>query len=108
MAEHDEFHDEAPQRSSSALMTGLKLVAAAGFLFSAISTLSNKGSSVSATDLPEEHRRLLETSDGIPSYMKPLMTDLVERKKLMEETPPEEVKYWFEYTGPLQVGCHEC
>lgn len=21
----------------------------------------------------------------------------------MEETPPDEVKYWFEYTGPLQV-----
>ena len=31
------------------------------------------------------------------------MKDLKERKKLMEETPPEEVKYWFEYTGSLQV-----
>jgi hypothetical protein len=38
-----------------------------------------------------------------PSYMKGLMEDLKARKKLMEETPPEEVKYWFEYTGPLQV-----
>ena len=38
-----------------------------------------------------------------PSYMKGLMEDLKSRKKLMEETPPEEVKYWFEYTGPLQV-----
>ena len=38
-----------------------------------------------------------------PSYMKGLMDDLKARKKLMEETPPEEVKYWFEYTGPLQV-----
>ena len=28
--------------------------------------------------------------------------ELKERRKLMEETPPEEVKYWFEYTGPLQ------
>jgi hypothetical protein len=35
--------------------------------------------------------------------MDPLMKDLKERKKLMEETPPEEVKYWFEYTGALQV-----
>ncbi len=35
--------------------------------------------------------------------MKGLMEDLKARKKLMEETPPEEVKYWFEYTGPLQV-----
>jgi hypothetical protein len=39
-----------------------------------------------------------------PSYMKELMEDLKGRKKLMEETPPEEVKYWFEYTGPLQVS----
>ena len=38
-----------------------------------------------------------------PSYMKGLMDDLKARKTLMEETPPEEVKYWFEYTGPLQV-----
>jgi len=34
--------------------------------------------------------------------MKHLTDELKERKKLMEETPPEEVKYWFEYTGELQ------
>lgn len=32
------------------------------------------------------------------------MKDLAEREKLWAETPPEEVKYWFEYTGPLQVS----
>jgi hypothetical protein len=36
--------------------------------------------------------------------MEYLMKDLDARKKLFEETPPEEVKYWFEYTGPLQVS----
>jgi len=36
--------------------------------------------------------------------MKALMEDLAARKKLFDETPPEEVKYWFEYTGPLQVS----
>lgn len=30
------------------------------------------------------------------------MKDLDERNTLFDETPPEEVKYWFEYTGPLQ------
>ena len=35
--------------------------------------------------------------------MKALFDELKERKKLMEETPPEEVKYWFEHTGALQV-----
>lgn len=38
----------------------------------------------------------------IPSYMNVMNEDLKERKKLFEETPPEEVKYWFEYTGKLQ------
>ena len=49
-------------------------------------------------------RRLSEISKkNPPSYMKELMKDLEARTKLMTETPPEEVKYWFEYTGPLQV-----
>jgi len=47
-------------------------------------------------------RRLAESGKSPPSYMKDLMEDLKARKKLMEETPPEEVKYWFEYTGPIQ------
>jgi hypothetical protein len=42
--------------------------------------------------------------DDIPSYMDSLMKDLRERKKLFEDTPPEEVKYWFEYSGSLQVS----
>ena len=42
--------------------------------------------------------------ETIPSYMNDLMEDLKGRKKLFEETPAEEVKYWFEYTGPLQVS----
>jgi hypothetical protein len=50
------------------------------------------------------HRRLsMIVGDTIPQYMENLMKDLRERKKLFQETPPEEVKYWFEYTGPLQV-----
>ena len=38
-----------------------------------------------------------------PTYMRKLFDDLASRRKLFEETPPEEVKYWFEYAGPLQV-----
>ena len=40
--------------------------------------------------------------------MKNLMDELDARRKLMEDTPPEEVKYWFEYTGPLQVSSRLC
>ncbi len=55
-------------------------------------------------DVVTHGRRLSDISkEAPPSYMEGLMEDLKARKKLMEETPPEEVKYWFEYTGPLQV-----
>jgi len=49
------------------------------------------------------HRRLTDVSiDSVPTYMKSLFDDLKKRRELMEETPPDEVKYWFEYAGPLQ------
>ena len=94
-------------------MTGLKLAAAVGFLLSAFVTLSNNNQHGVAASTPSaemeeshhnRHRRLLEADGATPSYMEPMMQDLKERKKLFEDTPPEEVKYWFEYTGPLQVG----
>jgi len=49
------------------------------------------------------HRRLTAVmGETVPSYMNDLNEDLKARKKLFEDTPPEEIKYWFEYTGPLQ------
>ena len=57
--------------------------------------------SLPRSDVDRSHRRL--SAADPPSYMEDLLEDLKARKKLMEETPPEEVKYWFEYTGPLQV-----
>ena len=81
-------------------MTAIKLLAASALLVgTATSFTSNTTNSNSAV-----HRRLLQVGDTIPSYMTDLMLELKERKKLMEETPPEEIKYWFEYTGPLQVS----
>ena len=44
------------------------------------------------------------SKENPPSYMTELLEDLKARTKMMEETPPAEVKYWFEYTGPLQVS----
>jgi hypothetical protein len=75
---------------------------------SSISSSSITGSSSSST-LQQHHdahhrRRLTAMSDIIPSYVEPLLTDLKGRKKLFDDTPPEEIKYWFEYAGPLQVS----
>jgi hypothetical protein len=91
--------NEIVKESPSSAMTWLKVAAASVFLLSAVSTYKYQMASSLA------NRRLTQVSSGssIPSYIKPLMEDLKERKKLMLETPPEEVKYWFEYTGPLQV-----
>ena len=94
---------EETYNKSSSVVTAMKLVAAGVFLFSAVTTLSRNASAPH----DEPHRRLAQVivGDSIPTYMEPLMKDLKARKKLMEETPPEEVKYWFEYTGALQVCC---
>ena len=105
----------SPQRSSGLISTGIKLALAAGFLLSALATL-RENSTANATsqtvDLEDDTtpRRRLQGVNGVPSYMNDLMKDLKARKKLFDDTPPEEIKYWFEYTGPLQVGaialCH--
>ena len=97
-------HEEVEERQAprSAWMTGLQLAVGALFLVGAISTHLRSNGDAAAVQVESTHRRLLETT-STPSYVEPLMKDLKERKKLMEETPPEEVKYWFEYTGPLQV-----
>ena len=85
---------ETASPSSSKMATFLKSAAACALLYSAFSTVN----------APAAPRRMLSmVGDTIPSYMDPLMKDLRERKKLFEDTPPEAVKYWFEYAGPLQV-----
>ena len=90
------------------IWSALKISAALAFLTSSAVILRNNNEISHANDavsptLPTR-RRLKE--EEIPDYIKPLLEDLNERKKLMEETPPAEVKYWFEYTGPLQVRTH--
>ena len=105
----------------SRLFPVLKLLAVSAVILQAVSTyhgatasettaqdVPGGASSAAAPDLEtvedrQRRRRLQSTGDGSPSYMAPLFDELKERRKLMEETPPEEIKYWFEYTGPLQV-----
>jgi hypothetical protein len=96
----EEELEEQSSSSSSVLATVLKLAAASAFLYSAVSTYNY--SSPQGQEMAR--RQLSAVGDSIPSYMDPLMKDLRERKKLFEDTPPEEVKYWFEYAGPLQVS----
>lgn len=70
------------------------------------STTMSASSFLFEDDLHQRGRRRLSMiiGDTIPKYMENLTKELRERKKLFDETPPEEVKYWFEYTGPLQVS----
>ena len=72
-----------------------------------IETIASGNNAYSYINWDGHGRRLTSSEISVenpPSYMKELMEDLKGRTKLMEETPPEEVKYWFEYTGPLQVS----
>mmetsp|Transcript_5527 Transcript_5527/g.8262 ORF Transcript_5527/g.8262 Transcript_5527/m.8262 type:complete len:768 (-) Transcript_5527:507-2810(-) len=103
---HEEQNDTESASMYSTAITAGKIILASTLLISAIS------SSMGVNPFPvadanvlgdgSDHRRLSTASESVPTYMKNLIDDLKERTKLMEETPPEEVKYWFEYTGPLQ------
>lgn len=99
--EVQELNNETETMASSTTVSVLKLAAASMFLWSAMTTFMNN-----ANNQEGYHgRRLTEViGDSVPAYMKGLMKDLKERKKLFDETPAEEVKYWFEYTGELQVS----
>lgn len=129
---HDLPEESIPQDDRGTnLLTAMKLVAASALFYSAGSSFaqtyhhlkhpaetarsSTSESFASPTnnayefhspqnkrDVDDSHRRL--SASDPPTYMEDLMEDLKARRKLMEETPPEEVKYWFEYTGPLQVS----
>mmetsp|Transcript_53133 Transcript_53133/g.78852 ORF Transcript_53133/g.78852 Transcript_53133/m.78852 type:complete len:758 (-) Transcript_53133:84-2357(-) len=97
--------EEQPAASTSKLPSALKLITSAALLFSAVSTYSATFNVTPDNVVDHAGRRRLasvEDKDYVPKYMLPLMKDLKERKKLMEETPKEEIKYWFEYAGPLQ------
>ena len=62
--------------------------------------------SEAATDHLDGYRRRLTSlfGGGFPSYIDVLLEDLKKRQRLFEETPENEIKYWFEYSGPLQVS----
>ena len=114
MASHSssEMEESSDQQQSmqkpSKTMTLFKTVAACAFLYSAVNTYNNHNNNNNNVSDERDNsfprRRLSMVGDDVPYYMEPMMKDLRERKKLFDETPPEEVKYWFEYTGPLQVS----
>eukprot|EP00565_Helicotheca_tamesis_P008129 CAMPEP_0185733108 /NCGR_PEP_ID=MMETSP1171-20130828/18404_1 /TAXON_ID=374046 /ORGANISM="Helicotheca tamensis, Strain CCMP826" /LENGTH=756 /DNA_ID=CAMNT_0028402743 /DNA_START=12 /DNA_END=2282 /DNA_ORIENTATION=+ len=101
----EEQTNESSSFYSNAMSAGKILVASALLLNAASSTGVNPFAFASASDAGDvitDHRRLSTADGSVPTYIEPLIKDLEERTKLMEDTPPEEVKYWFEYTGPLQ------
>lgn len=110
--DHDISEEEEEDYSlSSRTWTIAKYCLSAVLLANAVSTTYNQlvparqdGLTSVWADFP--HRRLESLvkpdKDYVPSHMLPIMEELVARKKLMEETPKEEIKYWFEYAGPLQ------
>ncbi len=94
--------------------TSAKLIAAALLCWNAQSMIySANETNPSPVVSSLQHRRLTEVdtthmpaaaqSSPLAPFLAPLYQDLHEREQLFANTPPEEVKYWFEYAGPLQV-----
>jgi len=111
------------KNSSSLFWTSMKFAASAALLVGAyrgyngansgsyygVAAVASVGAAATdniAGEEPALQRRLQAAAadGGTPSYMSKIVDDLKERNRLFDETPPEEVKYWFEYFGPLQVS----
>jgi len=107
---------EASESSNTLRWAAVKVIVAGVFLASALSMYGQPDNQAmsSANTGSELHGRRLEVdedatppealSSPISQHLKGLFQDLRKRQKLFEDTPPEEVKYWFEYSDPLQVG----
>lgn len=93
--------------------TSAKFITAACLCWNAHSMYFSSNASENMPVESLHHRRLTEIdtthlpppaqSSPLASFLAPLYKDLYEREQLFANTPPEEVKYWFEYAGPLQV-----
>lgn len=96
--------DQQQNQKVTRLVTFVKLAASGALLLSSIATFNANRQALLVPGDVNFRRKLSAAApiSHVPSYMTDLMKDLEARKKLFEETPPEEVKYWFEYTGPLQ------
>lgn len=102
------IQDDNNETSTSSISwkSAVKLGVSCALLMSAVSTLQ---STYSNTPINSQSRRKLsaessstEASNAVPTFTTPLLSELAAREKLFADTPPEEVKYWFEYAGPLQ------
>ncbi len=107
----EEMNNENETVWSSRNVILSKCLLAGVVLYAALLAYTNNGSKSlpgvynQSVEYPQHRRRLTAVmGEKIPSYMNDLNEDLKARNKLFEDTPPEEVKYWFEYTGPLQVS----
>jgi len=96
---------------SSAIKTVVKLSIASILLYSSYRSshmyhdkgnITRRQQDDSLTMQSRRRLSVVSSVSTVPTYMDGLMDDLAAREKLFDETPPEEVKYWFEYTGPLQ------
>jgi len=92
---------------SSQIKSGCKLLVAIALFTNAVSTTRSTYSSSLPADILSQQRRSLAQTDPTQnsfdkSIVSPILDELRTREKLFEDTPPEEVKYWFEYAGPLQ------
>jgi len=105
--------DSQSHRIGGTVWTVVRIFISLGALFAAGVTLQqaslqvrdNTGTSVSASTpislASVQTSRRLSTSDE-HDHIESLHSELAAREKLFDDAAPEEVKYWFEYAGPLQ------
>ena len=94
--------------------TVLKLCVSTVLILSSVYTVGTRFI-VDKASSSSTHRRLSllhnnnnNNDDSLLYYVKDIKQELKDRQKLYDDAKPNEVKYWFEYSGTLQVCILVC
>jgi len=102
--------DQPPHRISGITVTAIRLLLSAGALFAAgaklrevsLNVVDNTATTkLASIEASTSTSRRLSTAVG-NDHIESLHSDLAARQKLFDDAAPGEIKYWFEYSGPLQ------
>ena len=92
-----------PSSQSRSSLDFVKVLTSVGLFILSFYTVNDYVTSRNGNDVGSERRRLSVLSSE-NYYVSDLKQELRDREKLFEDAKPGEIKYWFEYAGPLQVS----
>ena len=96
--------DQDQSQQSSTTLKALKVVVSAALLLSSGYTVVDRLQANNKKDRYPHRRLSLLGLNGDNYYVDDIEQELKGRQKLFDDAKPNEIKYWFEYSGKLQVN----